>query len=170
MSISENQWQSLKHVSKGDFRYPDKLVWGAVLAFDNLVDLIGKKPVVLSDWREYDPKNPNSRHNVGDAIDAAWPNVDSIKLLKQVEDSGLFDGIGIYQNERGAVSFHFDTRGTHARWGGIITHPVDPNTNRTGKQIEYVAMATVVDLIKKKGGLIVLILIGLWLLSLQSEK
>jgi hypothetical protein len=128
---------------------------------------------ILSDWRPYDPANPDSQHYYGKAIDVTFVGIDPLLVLQAAEDSGLWEdgGLGIYVNEAGAVSFHFDTRGTKARWGGVISHPII--TGSVTKKIEYVDLSVVVDLVKKNTPIISLtglLLIGWLFVKLLLSK
>lgn len=163
--ISVGQWNSLLYVSRSDFKCPDRLAFDVVQGVDKLIGRLNSQPVFLSDWRPYDQNSPKSQHYEGNAIDTTWPGVDSDLVLKSAEDLNIFGGIGIYVNEAGQVSFHFDTRpmkasGEPARWGGIITYPYDMTTEDRIKRTEYVGMNIVVEMIKKKELLIPLVLIG----------
>jgi hypothetical protein len=124
-----------------------------VQALDAFIGIVKIRPDILSDYRPWTASNPNSQHAKGLAIDVAFGALNPLDTLAAAESSGLFDGIGIYRNEKGAVSFHFDKRGSKARWGGIISHPVDPDTGKTTKRIDYVTIQAVIDLIKKKSAI-----------------
>lgn len=128
-----------------DFNYPEKLNPELLRALDRFTETIGRKGTILSDWRDYDPVNPNSKHFTGDAIDVTFPGTDSVAILHAAQESGLFDGIGIYLNEVGAVSFHFDKRKHPARWGAFITPAVDPDTGESFRKYEYTTLDRVLD-------------------------
>lgn len=138
----------LLNYQPNDFLHPDKLTPGILQALDRFAEIVGQKGTILSDWRPYDPENPNSRHNFGDAIDITYPGADPLEVLRLAQDSGLFDGIGIYLNENKATSFHFDKRGHAARWGALITPAVDPDTGQTFRKYEYTTLDRVVDRVK----------------------
>ena len=168
--ITPQQWESLFYLSRSDFKYPDRLVYAVVQGLDTLTGKLIRRPIILSDWRQYDPESPNSQHHEGTAIDTTWPGVNSALVLKTAQELNIFGGVGIYVNEAGVVSFHFDTRpfksnGQPARWGGKITYPYDTDLEDHIRRTEYVSMDIVVDMIKKKEFLIPLILIGLSFLT-----
>lgn len=165
--ISNDQWKQLSYLAPSDFKRPDKLDWSVVWGLDRLAVLLGSRPTVLDDWRAPGTSAiKDSQHLTGRAIDFAYPGLDSLAVLDAISRSKLFTGYGIYQNERGAVSYHVDTRldrsiDKPATWGGIIS------VVGGAKQIAYVALTTVVDLVKKKSALLlVLAAAGLlaWLL------
>lgn len=147
--IQASDWAALLYLRPEDFKYPDKLEFEAVNKLDRFVGMVGSRPIVLSDWRPYDPSNPESRHFVGDAIDTTWPKADPLDVLALAKSSGLWQdgGLGMYINELGVVSFHMDTRGERARWGGVVTHPYVEG--ELVKKIEYTGLDAVVDLVKK---------------------
>lgn len=152
--ITQSQWNSLNYFRPDDFDYPDLLDFSVVQAHDRLVNRVGSKPDVISDWREFDPENPNSQHNKGKALDTVW-QVDPLTVWQKARDSRLFTGLGIYLNDRDAVSFHFDTRiertpENPALWGDLIAHVHDPNTETTQRLDRYVSAGTVLAMLKKK--------------------
>lgn len=166
--IQSEQWQSLLHLQPSDFSYPDKLDWSMVSALDQFISLVGSRPQILDDWRSSDPQNPKSQHLVGKAVDTTWPGKDSIAVLNLALESRLWTGVGMYVNEMSAVSFHFDTRDGLATWGGVITHPYDSSQGKPVKRIEYTALATVVNIVKKNilplTTVLILCGLGLWIL------
>jgi hypothetical protein len=145
-------WLSITHYFREDFTYPGRLDHSIVAALDRFTNIVGCKALILDDWRPYDEKNPNSRHAFGDALDVVFPGIDPLKILALAKSSGLFDGIGIYLNERNAVSFHFDKRGTSASWGAFIQPAVDSETGKAIRQNVYVTMADVVGKIETFAG------------------
>lgn len=151
--ITPLEWAKLSFLKRADFQSPDQLQLSIVKALDTFIGQLKVKPDILSDYRPWTASNPNSQHSRGLAIDTAFGALNPLDVLAAAESSKLFDGIGIYRNEKGAVSFHFDKRGTQARWGGVITHPVDADTGKVSKQIDYVSLKAVVDLIKKKSAI-----------------
>ena len=166
------EWGALLYLKASDFKYPEKLDASIVRALDRFIGIIGARPQILSDVRPGD----SGQHGKGRAIDTAWPGLDGQTINAKAIASRLFSGIGVYVNEAGAVSHHFDTRTGRtftnpATWGGIITHPYDESTNEHVRRTEYVGMSIVLDIIKKKGLplIIALILSGLILWRL-SEK
>lgn len=163
--ITTEQWNSLLHFKRSDFRYPDKLQWAVVQAVDRLASRLGVKPRIIDDWRPYSDNNPGSQHPKGTALDFTL-DMDPIQALASIRASRLFSGIGIYTNEVGAQSFHVDTRANRtvdapATWGGIITRPVN-EAGQHVKRIAYVAMAKVVDMVKKKSLPVLAALVLIW--------
>lgn len=154
------------YLSRSDFKYPDRLDFKAVQGLDKLTGILKSRPVVLSDWRAPDPESPNSQHQYGKAIDTTWPGTDPELVISEAEKLDLFGGLGLYVNEAGTVSFHFDSRamkasGEPARWGGVITHPYDVALQEHVRRTEYVGIGIVAEMIKKKGLLILIALAGL---------
>ena len=174
--ITSAQWQSLLHLRRTDFKYPDMMSWSIVRNLDQFIGQVKSKPVILSDYRPGDPR----QHGHGNAIDTTWPGVNPLYVNRLALGSRLFTGIGIYINEAGGVSHHFDMRTDRvvdnpAKWGGIITHPYDEKKKAPTKQIEYVSLQAVIDLVKKKSvvimsaGLMALIAFGLYLLKRKKS-
>lgn len=171
--ISDGQWSSLLLLRRTDFRYPDNLEWSVVKALDDFSSLIGRRPVILSDYRPFDPADPNSQHALGRAIDVAFPGADSLALLSQLQAARLFSGYGLYNNEANAQSFHVDTRVNRtvdnpATWGAIVSHP-------GGKQVnDYVGLSYIVDLVKKNSvkvlGLVLLVLGLIWVSNRRARS
>lgn len=166
--ISNDQWTKLSYLAPSDFKRPDKLDWSVVWALDRLAVMLGQKPQVLDDWRAPGTSQvSDSQHLTGRAVDFTFPALDSIAVLDAIQRSRLFTGYGIYQNERGYVSYHVDTRvnrsvDSPATWGGIIS------VVNGAKQIAYVALSTVVDLVKKKSALLLVLAVAgllVWRLS-----
>ena len=163
--VSQQQWSTLLHFKPRDFRYPDKLQFSVVQGIDRLATRLGVKPIIIDDWRAYSENNPGSQHPLGTALDFTVP-MDSVQALEQIRAADLFSGIGIYTNEVGTQSFHVDTRSNRtvenpATWGGIITRPV----NEAGvhvKRIAYVALGTVLDMVKKKSSWVLAGLALIW--------
>lgn len=152
--ITPAQWSALRYLGPGDFSGPDGLEFAAVKRLDGLAILLRSKPLILSDKRPFDENNPGSQHFYGTAIDSTWPGVASLRVVEVTESSGLYatGGFGVYVNEAGVVSFHHDTRGTRARWGGMITHPMSSVLNQRVKRIEYTGIAVVLDLVRRGVG------------------
>lgn len=169
--ISVSQWSQLKILKRSDFKGPDKLEWSIVSALDKLLVSLNSRAVILSDWRDFDPKNPRSQHFKGRAIDFSIPGKNAIELLDKIKSAKLFSGVGIYINEAGGISFHVDTRveksvDQPALWGAFITRPGGV------RNTAYVAMASVVDFIKKKAPVVavILLLLGvLWFMRSQGR-
>lgn len=132
-----------------DFQFYDRLEPGLLESLTNFANDLGVKPTILSDWRPFDQDNPNSRHNVGDAVDLVVPGRDPLEVWAVAERHFPAGGVGVYLNERGAVSFHVDTRGNKARWGALITPAVDPDTGQAFRRYEYVAATPVLARIEE---------------------
>jgi len=157
-----------------DFRYPDKLEWSVVKALDDFSVRLGRRPVILSDARPFDPANPNSQHGNGRAIDVAWPGADSLDVLGQLKSAQLFSGFGLYTNPNNAQSFHLDTRVNRtvtnpALWGNEIEYV-------NGKRVDhYTTLERVVELVKKNSLTVFSLLavtLGLWWITrlLRSRR
>lgn len=143
------QWSTISNYSRQDFAYPDKLDNSIIQALDTFTSSTGFQAKILDDYRQYTAGNPNSRHAYGDAVDVYFPGYDSLKVLAAAESSGLFDGLGVYLNERNGVSFHFDKRGTKARWGAFV----GPAQGATGERANtYTTLQAVVDKIGQVTG------------------
>lgn len=150
-------WGTLLYLKASDFKTPSKLDASIARALDRFIGIIGARPTIISDYREGD----TGQHGKGRAIDTTWPGISGQTINTKALASGLFTGIGVYVNEVGAVSHHFDTRidrtpANPATWGGVITHPIDGATMEHVKKIEYISMAEVLDMIKKKGSLLII--------------
>ncbi len=162
--LSVAEWNSLIYLKPSDFKRPDGLQFSIVQALDRFTGKIGSRPQILSDYRPGDPLT----HGAGLAVDTVWPGVDSLRVYNKAINFPAFHGVGVYINELGAVSFHFDTRPKTIRidepdrWGGVITHPLNTATGQYVRRTEYVGASTVLDMIKKKsiGMIIFLALCG----------
>jgi hypothetical protein len=147
--------------------------WSVVKALDDFAVKIGRRPVVLSDFRPFDPADPNSQHALGRAIDVAFPGADSLLILDLLASARLFSGFGLYTNPSNAQSFHVDTRvnrsvDSPARWGDVIEYV-------NGKRVDnYTTLDRVVDLVKKNSLTLasVVVTFGLvwWLLSRRRRR
>lgn len=151
--ITPSEWSTLLYLKPEDFagKNPEVLRFSIVQKLDHFTGIIGSRPLILSAGRPGDPKS----HGVGEAIDTTWPGQDPLSVNQKALESGLFKGIGIYVNELGAASHHFDdwdarTSIEPATWGGIITHPVDSSTNQHVRVTQYVTMQSVIEILKKK--------------------
>ena len=102
-------WSKIRHYEPSDFNHPEKLDHSVVYGLDRLAFVIGKKAVVLSDWR-LKSQFSDSMHPYGRAIDFTYPGLDSTEVLNKIRNQKLFTGIGMYVNAAGVVSFHVDTR------------------------------------------------------------
>jgi len=157
--MNSHEWESLIHLKPSMFQYPDKVKFSVVHALDQFVGIIGSKPVIISDYRPGDPK----QHGKGLAIDTVWSGIDALTLWGKAIGSKLFNGLGIYLNEKGAISFHFDKRTERtpdnpARWGCFITHPYDPETATHVRADEYTTAEIIISELKKKG---IIVAVGL---------
>lgn len=151
--ITAEQWASLIHLKRSDFKYPDKMEWSIVRALDIFISSAKTRPQIIDDYRPGDPR----QHGLGRAIDTVWPGADALDINRRALRANLFSGIGLYVNEAGAASHHFDTRTNRttaqpATWGGIIEHPFDEASGKSLKQITYTTLQAVVDLVKKSAG------------------
>jgi len=151
--IQPEQWNSLIHLKRAEFKYPDQMDWSIVRALDVFISIAKSRPVILSDFRPGDPR----QHGKGRAIDTTWPGADPLEINRRAMGANLFSGVGIYVNEQGTASHHFDTRTDRtpakpATWGGVIEHEYNEATKSTDKTIAYTSMIGVIDLIKKKLG------------------
>lgn len=151
-------WASLLYLKRGDFKNPEKISFDVVQALDLVTGMIGIRPLILSDWRPYDPGNPATQHHISDdlsrALDVTFPGADSLKVWDKLVGSRLFTGLGVYQNENNVQSFHVDRRldrgvDNPATWGGVITHPYDEMSGAPVRKTEYVGAALVLDMVKK---------------------
>lgn len=155
--ISRQQWSAFLNLTPSDFVYPDQLRFDIVSALDRFIGMVGAKPVMLSDYRPGDPR----QHGKGTAVDATWPDREPLEIWNLALGSRLFNGLGIYLNEREVVSFHFDTRvgrtpDSPALWGALITYPYDADSQRHLRRDEYTTAQAVIDVLKKKQGTFVL--------------
>lgn len=153
--IDSTQWGLIRHYRPGDFRYPDKLHFSVVHALDLLTARVGLKAQILSDWRPVSPERSGSWHPLGRAVDAVWPGIDPLDTLKIIRDSRLFTGFGLYRNEKGAHSFHLDTRTDRdvdrpATWGALIYRQPDPVTGQAVRSTEYTSLDHIVQFISTK--------------------
>lgn len=172
--LSVGEWNSLIYLRPSDFKRPDGLQFSIVQALDLFIGQIRSRPIILSDYRPGDPLT----HGVGLAVDTTWPGVDSVRVYNKAINFPAFHGVGVYINELGAVSFHFDTRPETIRatepdrWGGVITHPLNTVTGEYVRRTEYVGASTVLDMIKKKsiGMIISLALFGFGIYLYISRK
>jgi hypothetical protein len=173
VALTAAQWNSLVYLRPSDFKKPEGLQFSIVSALDRFIGKIGSRPVILSDYRPDDPRT----HGQGIAIDTTWPGASPVTVYGKALSFSDFGGVGIYVNELGVASFHFDTRQDTIRtdepdrWGGIITHPLDATTGEHVRRTEYVAANIVLDILKKKGFLpiIGLIVLGLAIYLFTSQ-
>lgn len=169
--LTAQEWAALKWVHRNEFDHPDQLHPSVVLKLDALAALLGASPRILSDVRPGErAASQHSPEQGGRAIDTTWPGVDPVRVWNTAKQSYLFSGLGIYLNEQGAVSFHFDTRTDRtpqapATWGQLIKPGPHGERERT-----ETSAANVLELVKKKPALLVLPLLTLlWLLLRRSR-
>jgi len=160
--ISREQWNTFLALTPSDFDYPDQMRFDTVSALDRFIGIVGAKPAMLSDYRPGDPR----QHGKGAAVDVTWPDLDPLEIWNLALESHLFNGLGIYLNDRDVVSFHFDTRSDRtpdnpALWGDFITYPYDETANGHVRRDEYTTAQAVVSLLKKKEGIPVLVVAAL---------
>ena len=157
-------WKLLLYLRPGDFLCPDQMQSSIVIALDRFIGQVGSRPVIVSDYRPGD----TGQHGRGFAVDTTWPGHEPLDIWSRAVSSRLFSGLGIYVNEVGAVSFHFDTRldrnvSSPALWGAVITHPLDPDSGQHLQLNEYTTADVILDIIKKKG-VVLIISLGVFLL------
>lgn len=169
--LTAAEWSGLKMLRRNQFEFPDQLHPTVVIHLDALAQMLGVVPEVLSDVRPAEREaSQHSPEQGGRAIDTAWHGIDPVRVWETAKRSMLFSGLGIYLNERGAVSFHFDTRtdrtpANPAQWGTLIK----PGAH--GRERETTSAANVLELVKKKPLLLVVPLsILLWLLLRRSRR
>lgn len=158
--ITDQQWKSLLYLKPSDFRAPDKMSWLTVKSLDVFIGIIGSKPQIISDWRDDDLRT----HGQGIAVDTVFSALDPLQVNKTALNSQLFSGVGLYVNDAGVASHHFDNRSDRspenpAIWGGKITHPYDSYAQKHVKKIEYTSMSVIEEILKKKGSIAILFLI-----------
>jgi hypothetical protein len=167
-------WKTLLYLKPADFHFPDRLQSSVVVALDRFIGQIGSRPVILSDYRP-DDYHPAGQHGQGLAIDTTWPGHEPLDIWSKAVSCRLFSGLGIYVNEVGAVSFHFDNRldrlvNDPALWGAVITHPLDRYSGQHLQLNEYTTADVIVDIIKKKGVVLITFLIGFLLLYYLTKR
>lgn len=156
--ISREQWNAFLTLTPSDFNYPDRMSLDIVSAVDRFIGLVGAKPMFLCDYRPGDLR----QHGKGTAVDATWPDRDPLEIWNLALESRLFNGLGIYLNDRDVVSFHFDTRSDRtpdnpALWGDFITYPYDEAAGRHVRRDEYTTAQAVVNVLKKNEGIVLLV-------------
>jgi hypothetical protein len=170
--MTSAEWKIPLYLKPADFKYPDQLQANIVIALDRFAGQVGSRPVILSDYRLGD----TGEHGRGLAIDTTWPGHEPLEIWDKANAVQLFSGLGIYVNEVGAVSFHFDKRtdrsvSAPATWGAVVTHPLDADTGSHVQLNEYTAAQVIIDIIKKKGlGLILLLTLSLLLYYLTKRR
>jgi len=176
--ITDVQWQSLLYLNPSNFSITGRanLQWSVVRNLDLFIQRIGSRPVVLSDVRPYEAgRGRKQQHAEGTAIDTTWPGQDPLRIWQEMRGSKLFNGIGVYLNDLGAVSFHTDTRSDRtvedpALWGDFITYPYDPVRQKNVRLDNYVGADLVLEAIKKKGASALLMAGALLFLILLKNR
>jgi len=118
-------WQRLKHFTKDEnWGDPDKINGYLLLCIDAIRDIYGKSFVIHCGY-DKDGHALASEHYKGNAIDFHIeddiPLYNQVmKFMKIVADLQLLEkvGVGIYPNWN-SPGFHFDVRGSRARWGKL---------------------------------------------------
>jgi len=156
--ISSEQWKEFLTLTPSDFNYPNQMRFDIVSALDRFIGIVGAKPIFLSDYRPGDPR----QHGKGAAVDVTWPDRDPLEIWNLALESRLFNGLGIYLNERDVVSFHFDTRSDRtpdnpALWGDFIIYPYDETAGTHVRRDEYTTAQAIIDVLEKKKGIPVLV-------------
>jgi hypothetical protein len=171
MRSSPAQWHSLLYLQPERFSYPYELDFSVVVGLDKLIPVVGSRPEILSDYRAGD----TGQHGFGRAIDTAWPGRDPLEVWNLARTARLFSGLGIYWNDLGSASFHFDTRLTRtvdnpALWGDYITHPYNPATDAHERVDDYTSADVILSMIAEKKSVIVPTAIGLTVLYLLTRR
>lgn len=154
-------WSRIQFYEPSDFKHPEKLEHSVVYGLDRLAFVLGKKAIILSDWR-IKSQFPDSMHLVGRAIDFTYPDIDSEKVLDIIRNQKLFSGIGMYVNAAGVVSFHVDTRTDRS--------PEDPATWGAQKgpnetEWVYTTLRSIYDIVRPVAmpvGWLVVMLVGIY--------
>lgn len=165
--MTQSEFNNCLHLKPADFEYPDMLNPQVVLRLDQFISIMGIRPVILSDYRPDDER----QHGLGNAIDTYW-DADPLIVWDKARGSQLFSGLGIYINQLGKVSFHFDVRpdrspSSPALWGDTISYKYDPEKGEHVREDEYTTAAAIIDVIKKNSGsgvMVALLLLGIYLL------
>lgn len=155
--MQQSDWTGLLHLRPGDFKNPAAMHVSIVRGLDRFITMVGSKPTIISDYRPGDPR----QHGQGRAVDVVFHGLDPAYVISVAQASKLFKGIGLYQNEVGGVSYHFDTRvdsiadpNRPNMWGAFIRTVIDPATNQAKRVYEYLnspaGLHTVLESIKKK--------------------
>lgn len=124
LSITKVDWSQILYYEPSDFKHPEKLDFSVVRGLDRLAAMLGRKAVILSDFRvgSLAPSGEPSVHSLGRAIDFTYPGLDPMTVLKNIQVVKCFSGYGMYVNAAGVFSFHVDTRTSRtvenpATWG-----------------------------------------------------
>lgn len=171
--ITAQQWAGFRDVKRAWFKYPDQMEFSIVSALDRFIGLLGSEPIVLSDYRPNDPK----QHGRGLAADTIWPSEpDPLRVWELARASKLFTGLGVYLNDSGKVSFHFDRRTDRtpddpALWGDFISHPFDPDLDDFVRVDDYTTADAVLAVLEKKSPALTLVVVVAlwWVLSPKTE-
>lgn len=150
---SVDQFKNLLYLTPDQFKHPENMDISVLTGLDRLILKVGSKPVIISDYRPGD----TGQHGLGTAIDTVWPGIDPLGVWSLAKDSQFFSGLGVYVNDKNAVSFHFDTRIDRSRlnpalWGDFITYPFDPQKGEHVRKDDYVGADLVIDFVKKNVG------------------
>lgn len=164
--IQPVDWSQIKNYSPSQFKYPYLLEDSVVSGLDALADKLPRSPIVIDDFR-LQSDNPKSQHKLGRAIDFIVPGVDWSDVLAAIKDTAAFSGYGIYTNEKGALSYHVDTRTDRS--------PENPATwgawkDRTANVFswQYVGLSDIIGKLPGDRAIATLVIAGLliwWLLS-----
>lgn len=144
-------WSTLKVLRPWQFSEPNKVNFDLVLALDLFAARHKLKPSILSDYRPGDPR----QHGQGRAIDASFPDANPLEVWELAQRSRLFSGLGVYINDKGIASFHFDNRpdrsvASPALWGGLIRSFGPADKGELRNDTLYVSADRVIDRLKKK--------------------
>lgn len=102
-------WNKVRYYRPEDFRHPEKVDDSVVVALDTMAGL-GLRVTPIDDWRAVS-ENPKSQHLIGRAVDFVVPvGITPEKVLGFIKRTRVFTGYGVYTNEKGAYSYHVDTR------------------------------------------------------------
>ncbi len=160
-------WSRIQFYEPSDFDHPEKLDHSVVYGLDRLAFVLGKKAIVLSDWR-LTSQFADSMHPWGRAVDITYPDLDSMDVLNTIRNQKLFGGIGMYVNAKGVVSFHVDTRTDRspispATWGA------QKGPNET--EWVYTTLRSISDFVGPAAlplSVIVVMLVGIYLYTRNS--
>lgn len=149
--LTNLNWNKLSILRSNQFKHPDRMHFTIVIALNSFADQVGIRPEILSDFRPGDSK----QHGAGLAVDTYWHGQDPLVIWNAALKSKLFSGLGVYLNEKGIASFHFDLRAGRstevpAVWGAFVDKGVN----------SYVGAELVLEEIKKQGWLVGLVLAG----------
>ena len=108
----ETNWSDIEFFKPSEFNYPDKVNKFLIHRLDEFRRAIKHPIIIHSDYRPGD----GGYHGSGDAVDIHVKGIPLIYAYVMAEQSGLFNGIGLYPcwNNPG---LHLDIRPNRARWG-----------------------------------------------------